>query len=74
MTEFARRWGRVWPSMKFQRSVIALSAVALGFGVAGCADDDDDDVIEETVPGDPDLDPGAGGGLPGDEGDEGTTG
>lgn len=61
--------------MKFKRSVIALSAVALGLGVAGCGDDDDDDdVIEETVPGNPDLDPGEGSGLPGDEGDEGTTG
>jgi hypothetical protein len=61
--------------MKLKRSVIALSAVALGVGFAGCGDDDDDDdVIEETVPGNPDLDPGEGTGLPGDEGDEGTTG
>lgn len=63
--------------MKFKRSVITLSAVALGLGVAGCSDDDDDDIIdddiEESIP-DPDLDPGAGSGLPGDEGDEGTTG
>ena len=54
--------------------MIALSTVALGVGFAGCGDDDDDDVIEETVPGNPDLDPGEGSGLPGDEGDEGTTG
>jgi hypothetical protein len=59
--------------MNVKRSAIALSAVALGFGVAGCSDDDDDDIIEETVPGNPDLDPGDGSGLPGDEGDEGTT-
>ena len=58
-----------------KRSVIALSAVALGLGVAGCSDDTgDDDVIDETIPGNPDLDPGAGTGLPGDEGDEGATG
>ena len=54
-------------------SAVALSALALGFGSVGCSDDDDDDIIDETVPGNPDLDPGAGTGLPGDEGDEGTS-
>jgi hypothetical protein len=60
--------------MNVKRSVIALSAVALGLSVAGCSDDTGDDIIDESVPGNPDLDPGAGTGLPGDEGDEGTTG
>jgi hypothetical protein len=61
--------------MNVKRSVIALSAIGLGLGIAGCSDDTgDDDIIDETVPGNPDLDPGAGTGLPGDEGDEGTTG
>lgn len=61
--------------MKLKRTAIIVSAVGLGLGFAGCSDDDDDDgIIEETVPGNPDLDPGDGSGLPGDEGDEGTTG
>jgi hypothetical protein len=60
--------------MNVKRSVIALSAIGLGLGIAGCSDDTGDDIIDESVPGNPDLDPGAGTGLPGDEGDEGTTG
>jgi hypothetical protein len=45
------------------RKLIAAAAIAaLPFAVVACGDDDDDDIDIEN----PDLDPGAGTGLPGD--------
>jgi len=67
--------------MRVKHAVVLLSAATFGLVAAGCSDDDDD-TIDATIPGNPDLnpgdgtgldvDPGEGSGLPGDADDEGT--
>ncbi len=60
------------PRIRGRAAAAALLSGALLFGTVACSDDDGDGDAELETPDvtSPDLDPGTGDGLPGDDGDE----